>query len=287
MKTGKESKPSGTIHREQLFHWIGRHVDVRNKKKILSDELAGEVVTMIGDSLVNGLWVKTPRLPETFTSNGKTFPLDLPIACFTEWSLGDSLPHTMEYGRVGFGFPKRWVFERGGQSVTYFRHNEKGPFLKSVFKLLARHGQFLADTGWKPDPASETYADLRYLLHFAKMIRLKPQKDTKPAKETKKKAPAMEGEKTKKAFAPSQARQDLQAYHRRFGNPLQFVEEREWRIVHSSSGQYLLCPLHRAPLGWLWVENRVRRIDGFTTLEDALDRYQRDSLHEQMEKPPE
>lgn len=59
---------------------------------------------MIGESLANGLWVKTPRIPETFTSDGKIFPLDLPIACFTEWSLGDSLPHTMEYGRVGFGF---------------------------------------------------------------------------------------------------------------------------------------------------------------------------------------
>lgn len=241
MKTGKESKPSGNIHREQLFHWIGRHVDDRNKKrKILSDALAGEVVTMIGGSLANGLWVKTPRIPETFALNGKTFPLDLPIACFTEWSLGESLPHTMEYGRVGFGFPKRWVIERGGQSVTYFRHNEKGPFLRSVFRLLASHGKFSADAGWTPDPASGTCADLRYLLHFAKMIRLKPQKDAKPAKKLKKEAPTKNPEKKKSGLPPSQARQDVQTYQRRFGNPLEFVEEREWRIVYSSSGQYFV-----------------------------------------------
>jgi len=40
--------------------------------------------------------------------------------------------HTAEYGRIGLGFPKRWVIERGGQSVTYFRHNAKGSFLPAV-----------------------------------------------------------------------------------------------------------------------------------------------------------
>jgi hypothetical protein len=241
MKTGKESKPGGNIHREQLFHWIGRHVDDRNKgRKILSDDLAAEVVAMIGDSLANGLWVKTPRYPETFTSGGKTFSLDLPIACFTEWSLGDSLPHTMEYGRIGFGFPKRWVIGRGGQSVTYFRHNEKGPFLKSIFRLLAQHGRFSADTGWTMTPASEAGDELRYLLHFAKMIRLKPRRVVKPGKGAEKEFPAEAARRRKPARPASPARQDAQTYQRRFGHPLEFVEEREWRIVHNGSGRHFV-----------------------------------------------
>src|SRR6185436_11483309 len=104
------------------------------------------------------------------------FSLNAPIACFTEWSLGESLPHTAEYGRMGFGFPKRWVIERGGQSVTYFRHIEKGSFLQCVFKLLGLVGQDQGKGIWGPKDGLSGFHELRYLLHFAKMIRLKRQK---------------------------------------------------------------------------------------------------------------
>lgn len=132
MKTGKESKPPGHVHRQQLFHWIGGDLDKQNgNRKVLKDDLVDECLRRLRGSLELGLWVKSPRFPEQFDFRGKHFSLDAPIACFTEWSLGESLPHTSEYGRIGFGFPKRWVIERGGQSVTYFRHNEKGAFSRA------------------------------------------------------------------------------------------------------------------------------------------------------------
>jgi hypothetical protein len=38
MKSGKESKPAGNIHRQQLFYWMGRSVDDRNgRRKLLRD----------------------------------------------------------------------------------------------------------------------------------------------------------------------------------------------------------------------------------------------------------
>ena len=106
------------------------------KRKLLRDELVQEVLRQLRGSLEHGLWIKSPRYPEKFELRGNSFALDLWIACFTEWSFGESLPHTAEYGRIGLGFPKRRVIERGGQSVTYFRHNAKGSFLPAVFKQL-------------------------------------------------------------------------------------------------------------------------------------------------------
>lgn len=228
MKTGKETKPTGNIHRQQLFYWMGRSIDERNgKRKLLRDELVTEVLHQLRGSLERGLWVKRPRFPEQFELRRSSFALDLPIACFTEWSLGESLPHTMEYGRIGLGFPKRWVIERGGQSVTYFRHNAKGSFLPVVFKLLAAQGISDNHGLWKPRPGATAFEDLRYLLHFAKMIRLKaPKPERTAAKVTV--APARRSPKR----APSTAAAETQMFKRKFGMPLQFVEEREWRIVH-------------------------------------------------------
>jgi hypothetical protein len=229
MKTGKENKVPGDIHRQQLFYWMGASLDKRNgKRKVLQDDLVKECLDQIHGSLEKGIWVKSPRFPEQFDFQGKHFSLDLPIACFTEWSLGESLPHTSEYGRIGFGFPKRWVIERGGQSVTYFRHNEKGSFLQSAFKLLNVLGDVQADGTWTARQGISGFDELRYMLHFAKMIRLKKappgRKAITPAITP---TPVVRPKKK-----PTQAAVDTQSFKRKFGLPLQFVEEREWRIVH-------------------------------------------------------
>jgi hypothetical protein len=215
---------------------MGRAIDDRNgKRKLLRDELVAEVLRQLRGSLERGLWVKRPRYPEAFELRGSSFALDLPIACFTEWSLGESLPHTMEYGRIGLGFPKRWVIERGGQSVTYFRHSAKGNFLQAVFKLLAAQGAGDAHGVWSPKPNATGFAELRYLLHFAKMIRLKaPKQEREPAKVVL--PPVRRGPKRKPAAAAVEA----QMFKRKFGMPLQFVEEREWRIVHHPANKHFV-----------------------------------------------
>src|SRR6266550_4715011 len=229
MKTGKEARPAGNIHRQQLFYWMGRSIDEQNgKRKLLRDELVEEVLRQLRGSLEQGLWVKSPRYPETFELHKNSFALNLPITCFTEWSLGESLPHTMEYGRIGLGFPKRWVIERGGQSVTYFRHNVKGSFLQAVFKLLAAQGTGDTHGIWKPRPGATGFEELRYLLHFAKMIRLKAPKPSRAPARAAPPLPSARGPRRK----PTAAAVEAQMFKRKFGMPLQFVEEREWRVVH-------------------------------------------------------
>ena len=230
MKTGKETKPAGHIHRQQLFYWMGRSIDDKNgKRTLLRDELVDEVLGQLRGSLERGLWVKSPRYPEKLELRGSSFALDLPIACLTEWSLGESLPHTTEYGRIGLGFPKRWVIERGGQSVTYFRHNEKGSFLQAIFRLLAAQGTGDANGRWTPKPGATEFDELRYLIHFAKVIRLKaPKRERATAK-------AVVPPVIKHKAAPAAV--EAQMFKRKFGMPLQFVEEREWRIVHHAGGK--------------------------------------------------
>jgi hypothetical protein len=232
MPTGKEHKPAGKIHRQQLFYWMGGSLDKRNgRRKVLSDELVRECLAHVRGSLTDGLWVKSPRYPEEFTFHGKRFPVDAPICCFTEWSLGESLPHSAEYGRIGLGFPKRWVIERGGQSVTYFRHSEKGSFLQCAFRLLGVLGQEQDNGVWVGKPGTSGFAELRYLLHFAKLIRLK-----RAAPERGRVATG--GAPRPKAVAKRprpKAALEAQTFKRKFGLPLEFVEEREWRIVHHES----------------------------------------------------
>jgi len=231
MRTGKESKPPGHVHRQQLFHWIGGDLDKQNgNRKVLKDDLVDECLRRLRGSLELGLWVKSPRFPEQFDFRGKHFSLDAPIACFTEWSLGESLPHTSEYGRIGFGFPKRWVIERGGQSVTYFRHNEKGSFLQSAFKLLGVLGDEQQQGIWTAKVADSGFDELRYLLHFAKMIRLK-----KAPPERKPRVPTIPPPAVPRKKKRPQAAVDAQAFKRKFGLALEFVEEREWRIVYHPS----------------------------------------------------
>ncbi len=85
------------------------------------------------------------------------------IAATLQWSLRDSSLHISNYGRMGFGFPRRWVLDRGGQPVTYFRAAQKSPFLNAMFDLIValRAG----------NPNGGVQESLDYLLHFAKRVK--------------------------------------------------------------------------------------------------------------------
>ena len=79
------------IHKRQLFHWIGREITQQNRgRKVLSDALVQKCLAYVRGSLERGLWVKSPSAPEEFASGGERLSLVKPIACFTEWSLGES-----------------------------------------------------------------------------------------------------------------------------------------------------------------------------------------------------
>src|SRR4051812_11816499 len=215
------------IHKQQLFHWIGQGIQLQNKgNKVLNDALAGQALDHIRVSIANGLWVKTPRVRENFTLRTQALALRTPITCFTEWSLGDSLPHTDNYGRIGFGFPKKWVIARGGQSVTYFRHAADSNFLKTIFALLNSLGDPIGNGDWQPKPG-HSLEEVLYLVHFAKMVRAAAVKKKRRRATTTAAGAAVKAKVKRKAATAVPA-----SLRRKFGAELEFVEEREWRIVY-------------------------------------------------------
>lgn len=232
------------IHKRQLFHWIGQNIQLQNRgNKVLSDALAVEALDHIRASIKNGLWVKTPRIPELFRFGGDSLALRTPISCFTEWSLGDSLPHTENYGRIGFGFPKKWVISRGGQSVTYFRHTAGCNFLKAIFSLLKAAGDPIGNGDWKSKPA-QRLDQLLYIVHFAKMVR--ESVGAKAAQTGKAKVAKVAGIVKKRK--PGAKSAPVPSYRRKFGAKLKFVEEREWRIVyHENCKHFIVGPSSGIP----------------------------------------
>ncbi len=180
------------LHRQQLFHWIGRHIEEKRSSGELSREEASEqYIAMLRGSLGQGLWVKEPETPEILKLREESFLLRRPIVCFTEWSLSTSLPHTNSYGHMGFGFPRRWVLDRGGQPVTYFRAAQKSPFLRAMFDLILAHRMGMD---------GEVHDSLDYLLHFAKpvndLVRKAAKARAKPAIRKKRREPPICSTKT-------------------------------------------------------------------------------------------
>lgn len=194
------------IHKRQLFHWIRSSIDERTHKLrgTLCDEARMQYVDYLRGSLENGLWLKVPNAPETIQVGSERETLRIAMTCFTEWSVGESALHTRRYGRLGLGFSRKWVLDRGGQPVTYFKQSSRGHFAKCVIKLL-RDGERLSP-------------ELQHVLSYVKPHKPAPQAgaatggSTTPRPTTRSKPDPFKGI---------------------VGAPLPFVEEREWRIVET------------------------------------------------------
>lgn len=215
------------IHRQQLFHWIGSHIDQRHPSTPLTDEDREEYVQCLEGALVGGLWLKRPRDPDQL-GDGSLVKVSRPIVCFTEWSLGQSLPHTTRYGRLGLGFPKRFVLDRGGQPVTYVRDHRRNDPYCAALKLLAQYFRGLsADRGLSAARLERLRQHFDYLTHFAKRIRRPVVKSARPAR------------KPRATTAARRPAREADPFERLYGGKLHYLEEREWRIVYDEDlGEY-------------------------------------------------
>jgi hypothetical protein len=200
------------IHRQQIFHWLASPEDrTGGLKGKLSQSARREYKKMLRRSLEKGIWVKSPRYPERLNSGSFNQPLDKAMACFTEWTLNESRPHTSEYGRMGFGFSKSWLIKHGGQPVTYFDQSAKGTFFKNLVSLLKR---------LNGDPVA--LDELLFLAHFTKRIQ-KPLSRPKGGKAATK--------QSKSAVTTTLS----DPFLRFWSKTMPYLEEREWRVVEHSS----------------------------------------------------
>jgi hypothetical protein len=206
------------LHHQQLFHWIGRDIEEKlvAKNNPLSHEQANTLyLSHLQNSLKHGIWLNPTNQAEYLGHGKATIELNRPIACFTEWNLRDSRPHTQKYGRLGFGFARNWVISRGGQPVTYVRPAQDCTYAATATSLYERLKRL--KKGGK-----EARTELEILLSYSRSLRGLPP----PTEQPKEKPTGTVTTKTKTS-------RPKDPHQRKWPAPMTILEEREWRIVHA------------------------------------------------------
>jgi len=125
------------IHSDFLIHWTGWDFDKedwysKESSNIENPKLIQDYLDRLIDILKYGFWLTDE--PETkITINGKeiTIPSTQRV-CFTELKLSESRKHAKEYGRLGIGIKRPYLFCRHGRPLVYYGfggNNQRDPFL--------------------------------------------------------------------------------------------------------------------------------------------------------------
>lgn len=216
------------LHRRQLFHWIGRHLE--RDRSLSTEDRSAAYVRCLTDSINNGLWLKTPEKPD-YLGKKSDFTISRPICCFTETSIMEIGQHTLEYGRLGLGFPKRFVLQNSGMPVHYSSELPSHAVFASWCKLKALMESAELTANIDPTIIGEMRDEFIYMSHFLKRMNKVPDKKAK----TKKAA----GNLVKPVQSQSKSRSQP-VPKKYYGETLPFLEEREWRIVAKERGEHVL-----------------------------------------------
>lgn len=115
------------VHSDFLVHWTGKDIDAeiepdwyeKEDRSKTSPAAAEKYIKRLKDILAYGLWM-TEGEPEKFKIGENE--IEIPIAakcCFTELKLSESRRHAVQYGRLGIGVKRPFVFNRLGRPVSY------------------------------------------------------------------------------------------------------------------------------------------------------------------------
>lgn len=117
----------GVVQSDFLIHWTG--IDIDNKvqpdwhkdhRLRVSDEASERYLKRLGDILEFGLWMTVDKPQEQFTVAGRIVtPPPTPRCCFTELKLSESTKHARQFGRLGIGVKRPFLFNRYGRPLTY------------------------------------------------------------------------------------------------------------------------------------------------------------------------
>lgn len=110
------------VHSDFLIHWTGKDIDalidpnwddVHRQKP--NPKLERAYLQRVRDTLRHGLWM-TSEPEEWF--GGVCLP-SVPKCCFTELKLSASRKHARQYGRLGIGVKRPYLFGRLGRPLVY------------------------------------------------------------------------------------------------------------------------------------------------------------------------
>ncbi len=202
-----------SVHRRQLFHWIGCHLE--SDKDLSKGQRRLAYLECLRDSLDHGLWL-TRSSQELDADHAGHSPKQIqPMVCFTDNRLSECAYHAQNYGKLGLGFPKRFVVDNFGGPVNYVSHKTRRNLYFKYFYELQEHLQ-AAGT----DPA--LIQKLGYLMSFLKPI---SQRRKRPPPD-----PLAPAEPTPPPGAPKTRKPKPEGV-RNYGPPLTYLVENEWRIV--------------------------------------------------------
>ena len=124
-----------SIHSSFIIHWTGKDIDDKydkswkdsdRGKSETNTECTEAYIKRLGDILKYGLWMTEEKKNDLFFNKGnfrRTIP-KISQTCFTELKLSESRKHARQYGRLGIGFKRSFVFDRFGRPLVYYGRHE-------------------------------------------------------------------------------------------------------------------------------------------------------------------
>jgi len=225
------------IHDSMLFRWMGYDIEKPELAKLpaprrekltvkpkLTDKQVEDYLGRLRDALNPKIGLKVSAYSAA-DAVGKIPPIINPKPClfFTEQAAGDPEEHWRLYGRLGFGFSKRFIFNCGGRPVIY-AGGSKDPVLTSIGYLRQTISKKFKD-GHKIRVEFETLA------RFIKCTALTREQVDKVEKEKAK--PDAKTKAGEKAAKPKQVvNEQISMNEFPDAQPIRFLREREWRLLH-------------------------------------------------------
>jgi hypothetical protein len=130
------------VHSDFLIHWTGKDLDASDEQWKKSNrstirkgsQLYCDYLKRLHNIVKYGLWLtEEPEQTFPFAGNDIRIP-STPKVCFTELKLSESREHARQYGRLGIGVKRPYLFTRLGRPVAYFERyptRRQDPLLKA------------------------------------------------------------------------------------------------------------------------------------------------------------
>ncbi len=231
-----------TIHDSMLFRWMGYDIEKPELAKLpaprrekltvkpkLTDDQVKVYLNRLRDALNPKIGLKVSPYSEA-DAVGKIPPIINPKPClfFTEQAAGDPEEHWRMYGRLGFGFSKRFIFNSGGRPVIY-AGGGKDPVLSAIGIL--RKALLKSEN-------KKVRQELETLARFIKCTALSRQQADEAEQE--KSEPAAKTKAGAKEAKPKPAvNEKISMKEFREDQPIRFLREREWRLLHREKDTHL------------------------------------------------
>lgn len=227
------------IHKQLLFHWSGikEHRELsryKDYREPLNDTLREIYIKRVEDIISAGLRIQVPSVSQ----ESDFIREDMPQLCFTQLDYESCLYHAVRYGKVGFGFTKKYLIQKGAKPVFYVS-NKNHPLKSALKKIINKLGK---------DCSLES--ELQLLQNNFKLFN-EPKKQSLGHTVKTKKKNVTDKVKSKDSI------NNENLYIPKFGGVLKNLEDQEWRILRHISDN-LPCDPGNGLLNIIFPDRRTQ-----------------------------